>query len=114
MDSTDHPGTTHTHREGQTTMTDMTPEQRERRRASKRRYAQSLPAGYRARQQRRYVESIDAFAIVPPRTPWSHDEDETILSWSGTLVDLALHLGRTYYSTGKRRTKLLDRLAAED
>ena len=76
----------------------MTPEQRERERE----------------RARRAVADVAQFAVVAPRTPWSPDEDATVLAWTGTLVDLALHLGRTYGSVASRRTDLLARLAAED
>lgn len=66
------------------------------------------------RQHDRRRADIDAFATIPLRTPWSIEEDETVLSWQGSVADLAIHLGRTLRSTEAHRYRLLDRLAAED
>ena len=87
----------------------MTPEQREKKREKDRRRRENMTPEQRRDERRRLVAAINAFAIVPPRTPWSPEEDETLLSWSGTVPDLAIHLGRTYSSTHHRRRELLAR-----
>ena len=46
-------------------------------------------------------------ATVPPRTPWTEEEDAFLMADNGmTVFQKAIHLGRTYASCARRRERL--------
>ena len=52
-------------------------------------------------------------ATVPPRTPWTEEEDAFLMADNGmTVFQKAIHLGRTYRSCGVRRTYLRQAVTA--
>ena len=46
-------------------------------------------------------------STIPPRTPWTEEEDAFLMSDDGmTVFQKAIHLGRTYASCKRRRERL--------
>ena len=60
------------------------------------------------------LESMSAeMATVPPRTPWTEEEDAFLMDDNGTTVfQKAIHLGRTYASCVGRRHHLRQAVTA--
>lgn len=80
---------------------------RESRQETDRRYREANPGASR----RRWAQLKDAYLlaakpIVTGR--YSPAEDAVILSWEGRVIDLAVALGRTYYSVRARRQRLTE------
>ena len=52
-------------------------------------------------------------ATVPPRTPWTEDENAFLMADNGmTVFQKAIHLGRTYASCTRRRERLRQAVTA--
>ena len=72
-------------------------------------YRRALSRAYGSEYQSMSV----AMATVPPRTPWTEDEDAFLMADNGmTRFQKAIHLGRTYASCASRRERLRQEVAA--
>ena len=82
----------------------------------KRRYHEENRAHRRALNRANESESQAmsvAMATVPPRTPWTEDEDAFLMADDGmTVFQKAIHLGRTYASCMGRRHRLRQAVSA--
>ena len=67
-----------------------------------------------ARANHSESQSMSAeMATVPPRTPWTEEEEAFLMSDNGmTVFQKAIHLGRTYASCTRRRAYLRQEVTA--
>ena len=66
-------------------------------------YCRALSRAYVSESQAMSVE----MATVPPRTPWTEEEEAFLMADNGmTVFQKAIHLGRTYRSSMSRRESL--------